>query len=241
MKSSRLPSLRSVRVWGGLPWEDVRELIESFLAPLEGVRVVVFEPGAAPDPAVMARSAEVPRMTSGRAALIMLMDRYVNALLDPFVTLLEVHKLMYFLQEAGEPLKLNYKKHLYGPYAENLRHVLKAIEGHMVSGYADGGDRPGKPIELLPGAVDDAYRFVSGDIELGSRIDRTAELIRGFQTPFGLELLSTVYWVVVNEHALTPQEATEAVHAWNVGKRKFSSRQVAIAYRTLEEHGWLAS
>jgi hypothetical protein len=221
MKSSRLPSLRSVRVWGGLPWEDVRELIESFLAPLEGVRVVVFEPGAAPDPAVMARSA--------------------NSLLDPFVTLLEVHKLMYFLQEAGEPLKLNYKKHLYGPYAENLRHVLKAIEGHMVSGYADGGDRPGKPIELLPGAVDDAYRFVSGDIELGSRIDRTAELIRGFQTPFGLELLSTVYWVVVNEHALTPQEATEAVHAWNVGKRKFSSRQVAIAYRTLEEHGWLAS
>jgi putative DNA methylase len=44
----------------------------------------------------------------------------------------------------------------YGPYAENLRHVLRAIEGHLVAGYADGGDAPDKPLTLVPGAVDDA-------------------------------------------------------------------------------------
>jgi len=48
---------------------------------------------------------------------------------------------MYFMQVAGQPLKLKYTKAPYGPYAENLRHVLRAVEGHLISGYADGGRR----------------------------------------------------------------------------------------------------
>ena len=40
-------------------------------------------------------------MTQGRAALVVMIRQYLNGLLDPFVTLLEVHKLMYFLQLAG--------------------------------------------------------------------------------------------------------------------------------------------
>ena len=60
-------------------------------------------------------------MTPGRAALVVLMNRYLGGLMDPFVTLIEVQKLMYFMQEAGEPLRLNYVKHHYGPYADNLR------------------------------------------------------------------------------------------------------------------------
>ncbi|MCY3728339.1 MAG: hypothetical protein OXF97_04990 [Nitrospira sp.] len=71
----------------------------------------------------------------------------------PFVTLLEAHKLMYFMQEAGERLQLNYQKAPYGPYAENLRHLLHTIDGHFISGYADGGDAPDKQLELVPGAV----------------------------------------------------------------------------------------
>jgi hypothetical protein len=47
-------------------------------------------------------------MTPGRAALVALMHRYLGGLMDPFVTLLEVHKLLYFLQEAGENLRLRY-------------------------------------------------------------------------------------------------------------------------------------
>ena len=36
--------------------------------------------------------------------MVALMDRYLKGLLDPFVSLLEVHKLMYFLKAAGEPM-----------------------------------------------------------------------------------------------------------------------------------------
>ena len=56
------------------------------------------------------------KMTPGRAALVGLMNCYLRGLLDPFVTLLEVHKLMYFMQAAGEPLKLQFVKATYGPY-----------------------------------------------------------------------------------------------------------------------------
>lgn len=79
-------------------------------------------------------------MTPGRATLIGLMRRYLAAVMDPTVTLLEVQKLMYFMQEAGEPLRLQFKKNRYGPYAPNLAHVLKDIEGYFISGYLDGGD-----------------------------------------------------------------------------------------------------
>jgi len=38
------------------------------------------------------------------------MHRYLGGLLDPFFTLLEAHELMYFMQEAGQPLQLQYVK-----------------------------------------------------------------------------------------------------------------------------------
>ena len=141
-------SIRSIAVpplgsgLGGLEWSAVRTRIERALRGFNDLDVVVFEPRGASETGSMVRSRAIPTMTNGRAALVGLMDRYLHGLLDPFVTLLEVHKLMYFMQIAGQPLKLRYTKGQYGPYAENLRHVLNAVEGHFISGYADGGDAP---------------------------------------------------------------------------------------------------
>ena len=72
----------------------------------------------------MARTTEAPKMTAAHAVLVRMIDRYVAGLLDPFASLIEVQKLMYFMQEAGQDLRLTYKKAPYGPYAANLRHVL---------------------------------------------------------------------------------------------------------------------
>jgi hypothetical protein len=99
-------------------------------------------------------------MTVGRAALIGLMRRYLSAVMDPTVTLLEIHKLMYFMQEAGEPLRLRFQKGPYGPYAENLRHVLSQIEGHLIQGYGDAADRPDTQLVLMPGSWDQADAFL---------------------------------------------------------------------------------
>jgi len=86
---------------------------------------------------------------------------YIRGLLDPFLTLLELPKLMYLLQESGEPLRLRYVKAPHSPYAENLSHVLNAIESHLLSGYADGGDNPVRQISLVPGAEEEARAFLA--------------------------------------------------------------------------------
>ena len=168
-----------------------------------------------------------------------MMRSYLGGLLDPFVTLLEVHKLMYFLQEAGEPLRLNFQKEVYGPYAENLRHVLRGIEGHMISGYADGGDAPGKELELVPGAVEDARAYLEDRPETRERLERVAGLVEGFESSFGLELLATVHWVAAERPSATAEELINATYAWGKRKQRFSERQIRLAIRTLKEQGWL--
>jgi O-acetyl-ADP-ribose deacetylase (regulator of RNase III) len=225
---------------GGLDWAEVRPLIEAALGKLD-VQAIVFEPHAAAEPQRAKRGAKVPSMTEGRAALIGLMRRYLGGLLDPFVTLLEVHKLMYFMQEAGQPLRLRYAQAPYGPYAENLRHVLHEIEGHFVSGYADGGDAPDKELALVPGAAEDAERFLARHAETRARFERVADLVEGFETPFGLELLSTVHWVVTREGAMTEDEVARRVYAWSERKRRFSPRQIALARDVLARKGWIAA
>jgi O-acetyl-ADP-ribose deacetylase (regulator of RNase III) len=236
IRSIALPPLGSGL--GGLDWGEVRPLIERALSPLANVEITVFEPNGTPDPAAL-RNKKIPEMTAGRAALVALVERYLGGLLDPFITLLEAHKLMYFMQEAGEPLRLRYVKAPYGPYAENLRHVLSAVEGHLVVGYADGGDAPEKELCLVPGAVDDAKAFLTEHPDTLTRLDKVAALVHGFETPFGLELLSTVHWVGSHEAVRARNEVITRTYAWGERKRQFSERQIRLALGVLMTQGWL--
>jgi O-acetyl-ADP-ribose deacetylase (regulator of RNase III) len=226
---------------GGLDWSKVRPRIENSLRTLSDVKVVVFEPGVDSHDERANRSSDVPKMTAGRAALVGLMNRYLAGLLDPFITLLEVHKLMYFMEQSGEPLRLKFAKGLYGPYAENLRHVLKAVEGHLVSGYADGGDIPDKQLKLVPGATDDAVKFLEGHVETQARLNRVADLVEGFESPFGLELLSTVHWTATHDGARSIDEILRLTYAWSERKKKFSERQITLAANVLFRKGWISS
>jgi O-acetyl-ADP-ribose deacetylase (regulator of RNase III) len=224
---------------GGLDWREVRGKIEAALQNLDDVQVIVFEPNGGTNRHKTRRSGKVPKMTAGRAALVLLMRRYLAGLMDPFVTLLEVHKLLYFMQEAGQPLRLRYTKAPYGPYAENLRHVLHAVEGYFVSGYANGGDAPNRQLELVPGAVVDAEGFLKNDAITRERFDRVTDLVEGFESPFGLELLSSVHWVAAHEGATQVETAIERIYTWNERKKRFSQRQIILSFDLLASKGWL--
>ncbi len=214
---------------GGLDWSKVKAKIEKALSPLESVDIHIYEPKGAPENDRMVRNKKAPKMTAGRAALIELMRRYLDGLLDPSISLLEVHKLMYFMQEFGEPLRLKFTKALYGPYAENLRHVFNEIEGHYVSGYADGGDKPDKILKLVPGAVNEAEEFLRSNPQTQERFDRVSKLVEGFESPFGLELLATTHWVIKHEAAKAPDAITEQIYQWGARKREFTPRQISLA------------
>ena len=225
---------------GGLDWNDVRPRIERVLASLTDVHVLIFEPDGAPATDSLPHVRKVPTMTPGRAAMVRLMHRYLDGLPDPFITLLELQKLMYFMHAAGEPLRLNYVRHDYGPYAENLRHVLHAIEGYMIAGYADGGDDPNKPLRLVPGTVEEATAFLDRHPESRARLERVSRLIEGFESSDGLGLLSTVHWVMTHEGAHHPDDVVARVHAWNPRKGpQFSRQQIELAIHRLQEQRWI--
>jgi O-acetyl-ADP-ribose deacetylase (regulator of RNase III) len=219
----------------------VRRRIEQAFSDLAEVRVLVYEPQKkVPLPASIRRES-VPKMTPGRAVLVELMYRYIQGLLDPSISLLELHKLMYFAQEAGEPLRLRFVKGPYGPYAENLRHVLHAIEGYYISGHGAGGDEPRKVLELVPGALEDARRVLEAHEETQERLRRVVELIEGFESPHGLELLATVHWIATKERPESEEELSQRFYAWDERKRRFTRNQILLAVRVLQEKGWVES
>jgi O-acetyl-ADP-ribose deacetylase (regulator of RNase III) len=224
---------------GGLDWNQVKQKIEQALSALSDVYVLIYEPQGAPENDRMARTSTVPKMTAGRAVLIELLQRYLAGLLDPTISLLEVHKLLYFMQEAGQPLRLKFQKAPYGPYAENLRHVLNAIEGHFISGYADGGDAPDKPLQLMPGAIEEANAFLEKHPQTRERFNKVSQLVEGFESPFGLELLSTVHWICKYEQAATIEDVVKATYAWNQRKCQFTPRQIELAVNVLSRYHWL--
>lgn len=224
---------------GGLNWSEIKPKIEAAIRPLEDVQVRIYIPEGAPAIEKIVHNRAVPRMTAGRAALVALINQYLTGMLDPFVTLLEVHKLLYLMQEAGEPLKLKYRKGPYGPYAENLRHVLNAIEGYLISGYADGGDLPFKQIKLVPGAMEEAGKFLEAYPDTFGRFGKVADLVDGFESPFGLELLSTVYWIIKNESVTSVDDVIKHTYEWSEHKRSFTRRQIAIAADMVVKKGWV--
>ena len=115
----------------------------------------------------------------------------------------------------------------------------------MISGYGDGGDFPQKHLELVPGAAKDAQLFLEAQGETRQRFDRVVDLVSGFESPFGLELLSTVHWVCTQgdrREKLMPQnmdELVQYIYRWAPCKRQFSPRQIALAHKVLIQKNWL--
>ncbi len=224
---------------GGLDWADVRPRIEQAFARLPGGRVLLFEPVATSAREELPAKSVAPKVTPGRAVLVGLIERYLAGLMDPSVSLLEIHKLMYFAQEAGQPLRLRYVKAPYGPYAENLRHVMTEVEGHLLVGYGAGGDSPDKPIELLPGAPELARAELAKHPDALARFERVAKLVEGFETPYGMELLATVHWVATHDQVVEEAALVRAVHAWGPRQRSFTPRQIGVTARRLADGGWI--
>jgi O-acetyl-ADP-ribose deacetylase (regulator of RNase III) len=237
---------------GGLSWSDVRPLIAEALGGLPDVRVVVYPPAGAPPAGEMKTGTDRPAMTAGRAALLKLLGGYVRLryLEDPVgspgASLLEIQKLMYFLQEAGQELRLAYAKAQYGPYAENLNHVLQRLEGHYLRGYGDRTQQVLKlsPITLMTDAEEQGRQWLDAHPDgTNDRIDAVLRLVHGFASAYGLELLATVHWVLTHEAddvTPAPEEMAGRVRGWNERKgRLFTDVHIQRAADRLAEQRWV--
>jgi len=223
---------------GGLSWNEIQSLIKNCLIELEEVNILIFEPDN--ESHQITYPVSVPKMTRARALFIKLIEYYKKDIYR--LSLLEIQKLAYFLQEAGENLKLNYEAGHYGPYAHNLNKVLKVLENHYITGFTDSDLKPSATIELLSKAITEANAFLEIDYEAQNRLKLIEDLIDGYETPYGLELLGTVHWVAHynNPKATTPQSAIEMIHSWNLQKKKkFDSEHIINAWEYLVKKGWI--
>jgi len=197
-------------------------MILEALEPLD-VNVHLYEPAGAPPFDKMIVRTEKPNMTIGRALLLLAMSHYAGP--GYRMSLLEVQKIGYFLYEVGALKDLRYEKGKFGPYAENLNHVLQRLEGHYIRGY---GDRTSDAeIYLLDGATEEAEEFLLTDDKAKSYLRQVVDLMYGFETPYDLELLSSVGWILKKEPTKINDKhfVVHSVKNWNERKKRIFSEE----------------
>jgi O-acetyl-ADP-ribose deacetylase (regulator of RNase III) len=223
---------------GGLDWSEVRPKIVAAFAELPQVRVLLYAPEGSPAPEEMPVATERPAMTTFVATIIALLERYRR--LGYTAGKLQIQKLVYLLSEAGEPLKVGFVKGKYGPYDPNLDKGLRRYEGHYIRGFGDGTNSTA--LMAVPGCLQEADDLLARTGHL-SRIEKVADLIEGFETPYGLELLTTVHWVCTKEDLRAADDFDLAVrlfHGWNPRKAsKFPVEHIRVAWNHLRDRGWI--
>ncbi|MDO4683709.1 MAG: macro domain-containing protein [Lautropia sp.] len=241
VKSIAIPPLGAGN--GGLAWAEVREQIERALGDLD-IDILVFEPTRQYQN--VAKRAGVEKLTPARALIAELVRRYW--VLGMECSLLEIQKLAWFLErEIGKfglkPLDLRFEANRYGPYADRLRHVLEGLDGsylHCEKRISDAG-----PLDVI--WFNDARKtFVQTYLKSEAKaympaLASTAALIDGFESPFGMELLATVDWLLVREDvAPTVPALREGLRQWRSGPdaaarkdRLFDDRALGIALQRL--------
>ena len=241
IKSVAIPALGCGN--GGLPWSDVRPLIEAACARMPSVRTVVHAPEGAPAPEAMPNATPPPPLTRPRALLVAATTQYLDrARLQEVrdgVSELEIQKLAYFLQVLGAPLRLGFVRGTYGPYAPELGPALEAMEGHHLTGLGDRSARVTEflPINPVPASADAANSFLRRHPEDQGRLTSLLRLVDGFETPYSLELLATVHFAA-GHHPETadPRALADRVASWSLRKaRMFTAKHVALAARRLAE------
>lgn len=247
IRSIAIPPLGSGN--GGLHWSDVRKKIEAALAALS-VRVVVYEPTSKYQN--VAKRTGVETLTPSRALVAELVRLYCIIGID--CSLLEVHKLSYFVERSIDilglenVLDLRFEADKYGPYAPRLTHLLNGLDGSYLHCDKRLGDA--SPFDVI--WFDDSKKdkvtayLKSADAKIYQpALEITGNLIDGFESPFGMELLATLDWLVYKEGIKPERSAVRiGLNAWSGGRkaaerkqRLFDDRLIELALERLRSFG----
>lgn len=222
---------------GGLDWNIVKDKIVESLSGIDNIEVTVYEPKGSPEAKSMLIKTSRPKMTTGRALLIKLLEFYFNKGYE--CSKIEAQKLAYFLQESGIDLKLKYEARDFGPYADNLNHVLERIDGHFITGFGDRVNITG--ITLINSSIKEADSFLKNDDFAEECLAKVEELISGYETPLSMEVLATTHWIIKHEHydSNNYQGIKNFIQKWNKHKASWKESYIKKAISRLEFYSWV--
>lgn len=215
IRSIAIPPLGSGN--GGLDWNKVKPMIIEAVQELD-CEVYIYEPSNAIRE-VMKK--ERVRLTPARAMLLSVLYELVRN--GEFVSEFAAEKVAYFLQRFGaaEAFKLDYKPNFYGPYSGKVRHVLYYLNGSYIMGYQSKDKRPFEELSLLMDAEPevDAYLKQSGHEHYQEIVSKTKNFLKGYYSPFGLELLSTIDFIKTEKQKDQVEDILSELEGWSNRKR----------------------
>jgi O-acetyl-ADP-ribose deacetylase (regulator of RNase III) len=225
---------------GGLDWNIVRPVIEQELASLE-LPILLYQPSDLVSKRERQPTSESSKLTPARAMLLVAMRAYSS--LGYSLSLIEVQKLAYFLQRLGEPLKLQFEKGQYGPFAHNLSFVLQRMDGAFLRGMDFKEAKPFSELTLIEeqfAPLDDYIKHNLSVIQK-QQVSRLVNLIEGFESPLGMELLATADYLLWHNEAQNLPTLVEKVGQWNDRKKKvLTEKYLALALNRLREQKMLS-
>jgi len=225
---------------GGLEWAQVKREIEGALAGMTDVDILVFEPTDSYQNAP--KRAGVEALTPARALIAELIRRYEILGID--CSILEVQKLAWFLTRVLDrtslpnELALQFTANKFGPYADKLRFLLDTLDGsylHSEKRLADA-----KPLDTIrfedamAGRLREYFASAEGALYRPA-LDQATAVIEGFESPYGMELLATVDWLMHEEGvAPTVVALRDGLSRWPAGARAVSRKQRLFDERVLD-------
>lgn len=227
---------------GGLNWSDVRPLLVTALEQVEGLEAKVYEP-TTENPNATKRNA-AGKLTPAGALVSEMVRRY--SILDTSCSILEVQKLAWFLERAIERsnvnncLKFEFEAGKFGPYTHKLETLLDSLDGSYL--LCEKRLVTAEPLDLIWFNGDQkenlkAYLESDEGKVYADVLKWASSTIDGFESPFGMELLATVDWLLEkNGVESTVEQIMEGLKNWAGDKiaserklRIFNERTISIA------------
>jgi len=222
---------------GGLDWKLVKPMMQKYLGHLP-IEISVFEPNAQIKSILQQQETKKEvKLTPARAQLLYALFAYES--LGEYSSLFAANKLAYFLQRMGQPLKLDFKAHHFGPYAIGVEKVLYALNGVYLKGLEQQEAKAFEPLMLNYEKWAEVKEYVEKELkpEDIARLKNLVKLIDGFSSELSLEILATTDFILQSHPGYSLEEVMNAISQWNDRKNNlFKKEYVEIAYKHLMQY-----
>ena len=215
IKSIAIPPLGAGN--GGLDWNKVKLILEKHLADVD-CDIFIYQPNAT---ILEALKKERVKLTPARAMLLSVLYELVRN--GEFVSEFSAEKIAYFLQRFGakEIFKLEFQPNFYGPYSGKVKHVLYYLNGSYIMGYSSKDKKPFEELGLVPNSEAEVIDFLerNENSECMNIVEKTKKFLTGFYSPYALELLSTVDFIIQDKKVFTVDAITNEITKWSNRKK----------------------
>jgi len=180
------------------------------------------------------------KLTPVRAMLLSILFELVKD--GEFVSEFSAEKIVYFLQRFGakETFKLEFQPNFYGPYSGKVKRVLYYLNDSYITGFSSKDKKPFDELSLMMDAEKEVNDYLDSPVNTQNKeiVLKTKAFLSGFYGNFGLELLSTVDYIITDKKTNSISEIT--THLENCSKRNktlfTNPKFISIAVQHIEKH-----